>query len=80
MKTTVEIDDDLLRAAKKAAIDDGVSLKQLIEEGLRTRLGGPYAGFESRGALYENWDDFLQTFETALEEGAARRALKGRAS
>lgn len=38
MKTTVEIDDALLKAAKKAAIDEGVTLKQLIEEGLRERL------------------------------------------
>lgn len=58
MKTTVEIADDLLRAAKKAANDEGVSLNQLIDEGLRTRLGGPYAGFGSRAALYENRDDF----------------------
>ena len=38
VKTTVEIDDALLKAAKKAAIDEGVTLRQLIEEGLRERL------------------------------------------
>lgn len=38
MKTTVEIDDDLLKAAKKAAIDEGVTLRELLEDALRHRL------------------------------------------
>ena len=39
VKTTVEIDDDeLLKAAKRAAIDEGVTLRQLIEDGLRHRM------------------------------------------
>ena len=35
-KTTVNLDDDLLRAAKKHAIDEGTTLGKLIERGLRT--------------------------------------------
>ena len=38
MKTTVEIDDELLRTAKRAAIDRRSTLRQLIEGGLRREL------------------------------------------
>ncbi len=41
MKTTVEIDDQLLRQAKIAAIERGVSLRSLIENGLRGQLVPP---------------------------------------
>lgn len=35
MKTTVEIDDPLLREAKKLAVRDGTTLRALIERSLR---------------------------------------------
>ncbi|MEQ1807982.1 MAG: type II toxin-antitoxin system VapB family antitoxin [Burkholderiaceae bacterium] len=35
MKTTIEISDPLLDAAKKAALRDGTTLKALVELGLR---------------------------------------------
>ena len=38
MKTTIDSDDDLLVAAKKAAIDARKPLRALIEEGIRMRL------------------------------------------
>jgi hypothetical protein len=38
MKTTVEIEDRLLRQAKKVAIDRGTTLRQLIEAGLKLEL------------------------------------------
>lgn len=38
MKTTVEIEDKLLRRAKKTAIDRRTTLRQLIESGLRLEL------------------------------------------
>lgn len=38
MKTTVDIDDDLLKAAKKRAIDEGTTLRALLERGLRHAL------------------------------------------
>ena len=38
MKTTLDIDDDLLRNAKVLAAKQGSSLTRLIEEGLRMRL------------------------------------------
>ncbi|MEY4909861.1 MAG: hypothetical protein RL260_3579 [Pseudomonadota bacterium] len=38
MKTTLDIDSDLLRQAKAAAALEGTSLTRLIEEGLSLRL------------------------------------------
>ena len=40
MKTTVEIDDELLKAAKKRAIDEGTSLRRFLELAIRDRLSG----------------------------------------
>jgi len=38
MRTTVRLDDDLLRRAKIRAAEQGISLTQLIDESLRERL------------------------------------------
>jgi hypothetical protein len=38
VKTTIELDDGLLRQAKSEAARTGVSLKSLIEDALRARL------------------------------------------
>lgn len=38
MRTTVRLDDDLLREAKRAAAESGRTLTALIEEALRERL------------------------------------------
>ena len=38
MKTTIEISDSLLEAAKKAALREGTTLKALVELGLRKVL------------------------------------------
>lgn len=39
MRTTVEIADELLRAAKKRAADEGGTLRQVVESALRLYLG-----------------------------------------
>jgi Arc/MetJ family transcription regulator len=43
MRTTVSIDDELLRRAKRAAEDSGSTLSQLVEQALRAALSVPRA-------------------------------------
>lgn len=38
MKTTIEIEDHLLRQAKKVAIDRGWTLRQMVESALRREV------------------------------------------
>ena len=38
MKTTIDIADGLFREAKDTARDDGVTLRELVEEGLRAAI------------------------------------------
>jgi hypothetical protein len=40
MRTTVDLNDDLLRRAKKRAADEGVPLREVIEAALRGHLEG----------------------------------------
>jgi hypothetical protein len=58
MKTTIEISDPLLRQARKLAEREGITLRALMERGLRrvvaeTRHGAPFklrkASFKGRG-------------------------------
>lgn len=41
MKTTLDIDDRLLREAKKLAAERGVTLTSVVEEGLRSVVTAP---------------------------------------
>jgi hypothetical protein len=69
MKTTIEISDPLLREARKLAEREGVTLRALVERGLRrvvaeTRPGAPFklrrASFKGRGLKADlrgaSWD------------------------
>ncbi len=38
MRTTLDLNDELLRAAKRRAADSGMSLKQVVEEALRSHM------------------------------------------
>ncbi len=55
MKTTIEISDAILEEAKSLATSQGVTLRSLVEEGLRRILGERAAesGFELRDASYK---------------------------
>lgn len=38
MKTTLQLDDDLLRLAKQRAASEGIALRAFVEDALRARL------------------------------------------
>ena len=86
MKTTVEIDDDLLKTAKKLAIDEGISLRQLLESALRARLTSTpskemYGGFASRGELYDDaTSSILDDIRAAARRVRERAAASGSGS
>ncbi len=44
MRTTLNLDDDLLRSAKQRAVADGRTLTRVIEDALRAALHEPSAG------------------------------------
>ena len=73
MKTTVEIDDDLLKAAKKRAIDEGTSLRRFLERAIRDRISGAsgpgiYGGFATRADLYEDPEKIIADMAEAERE------------
>ncbi|MBI5488281.1 MAG: CopG family transcriptional regulator [Deltaproteobacteria bacterium] len=41
MRTTLDIEDSVLRAAKKRAAEDGISLTRFLEDALRRHLEPP---------------------------------------
>lgn len=54
MKTTIEISDGLLRAAKKRARSQGLTLRAVVEEGLRKVLKEAASdGFRLRSASFK---------------------------
>ncbi len=65
MKTTVEIPDPLFRAAKQHCAEHGITLRQLIEAGLRMAIEKPRRktrfriqrfGFAGEGQIEHNWE------------------------
>jgi hypothetical protein len=52
MKTTIEIPDELLIAAKKRAAELRVPLRQLVAEGLQTRLDQNYQPRRQRPRIH----------------------------
>jgi hypothetical protein len=48
MRTTIRINDDLLKQAKKRAADEGRTLTSLVEDGLTLLLSKPKTGRRKR--------------------------------
>jgi hypothetical protein len=78
VKTTVEIDDALLKEAKKRAVDEGITMRTLIEQALQARLESPPEGKHpladwgtpgnaGREVLYEEtYNQILDDIEAAM--------------
>lgn len=63
MRTTIKLEDELLRKALMCAAEEGISLQALIDRALRAQIGRP-----RRGARYRlRW---------RTEKGRLRRGLR----
>ena len=74
MKTTVEVPDDLLRQAKRVALNEKTTVKALIEQGLRSVIADRRRrrGFKLRSASFRG--DGLVAGQS-LQDWAAIRDL-----
>ena len=70
MKTTIELDDALVRRAKIFAVEHGTTLRRLVEEALAVRLGQPPA--DGTDAAQER----ARHFRDALEAVHARPGMQ----
>lgn len=70
MKTTVELSDALLDEARRAAREDGLTLRALLEAGLRRELAErqPRREFTLREASFRG-----RGLQTAMREGGWER-------
>lgn len=68
MKTTVEFNDDLLAEIKRAKARDGVSMKELVEEGLRLAIAvrEQRAGYRFRPVVVGEASEVLDVDVNAL--------------
>jgi hypothetical protein len=71
MKTTVDIDDELLIAAKKRAAELRRPLRRLIEDGLREQLRRPTAKVEANELRWLTVDGGLPEDSGDLSDRAA---------
>jgi ribosomal protein L15 len=55
MKTTIDLPDDLLIAAKKLAAERRTTIRSLVERGLRSAAGRGFAGSRSREGWRQVW-------------------------
>jgi hypothetical protein len=82
MKTTVEISDALLREARRLAAREGVTLKALIERGLRhvvSEFGKkPSKPFKLRDASFKGGKGLRPEFRDAPWERIRDEIYKGR--
>jgi len=67
VKTTIELPDDLFRAAKATAAREGCSLWEFLTEALREKLGQSQSG---EPAPPPPWMRYSGTFEASRAESA----------
>ncbi|HKX07685.1 MAG TPA: type II toxin-antitoxin system VapB family antitoxin [Stellaceae bacterium] len=79
MKTTIEISDPLLREARKLAIRQGITLRTLVERGLRRVVAEekPRPGFKLRRASFKG-SGLQSDLEGASWERLRQLAYEGR--
>jgi hypothetical protein len=77
MRTTVDLPDDLFRQAKAKAAMEGISLRELIEAGVRQVLAGPDT--QATEAQRKVWLSRLDTLFAAVDRGEAGAAVEGSA-
>ena len=63
MRTTMDLADELLRQARRRAVDEGTSLKDVVERALRAFLRGGRSG--GRKPYEFRW----KTFSSEVREG-----------
>jgi hypothetical protein len=78
MRTTIELNDELLRKAKRRAADGGTTLKDIVEQALRSMLearpksaGGYTLKWKPRGGGMQpgvNFDDW-NALRDRMDEG-----------
>ena len=76
MKTTLELPDDLFRAAKVAAAADGRSLKELFTEALREKLA--QSATQRQTAEPPPWMKFFGAFGDSPESKAETKRIQER--
>lgn len=80
MKTTIEISDALIRAAKKAAAREGTTLRNLVERGLRHVIAdgkAPRVAFKLRRASFKG-KGLQREFENASWDEVREAIYRGR--
>lgn len=80
MKTTVDIDPDLLKAAKKRAIDEGTTFRAIVERGLRRELEDRAGGSERAERLREMLSRNRERLAAERASGAAATATEEKRS
>lgn len=75
MRTTVNLPDDLVREAKSRAAEEGITLTQLIAEGLRHRIGADFGSERFQVPVFAG--DGMQPGVDLSDNAATRDRLDG---
>ena len=80
MKTTIEISDPLLNAARKIAARDGITLRELVEQGLRRVVADKKKKrpFKLRDASFKGGKGLQPEFAEAGWDEIRRAIYEGR--